>query len=163
MPSLVVFGTVYALMKFFFEEQQKIRHFQNQEKRQSQSLPIQLNAYERLSLFCERITIPTMLMRVKTPEMEARVLQLALMMATQQEYEHNITQQVYVSENLWKIIQFAKNDVLNTINIVAEQVDPKASGDEYAKALLEFLGEQEIHPTDKALQAIKTEANILFK
>ena len=104
-----------------------------------------------------------MLMRVKTPEMEARVLQLALMMATQQEYEHNITQQVYVSDNLWKIIQFSKNDILNTINIVAEQVDPKASADDYAKALFAYLGEQEIHPTDKALQAIKKEANLLFK
>lgn len=163
LPSLVVFGTVYVLMKYFFEEQQKIRHFKNQEKRQKQALPVQLTAYERLSLFCERISIPSMILRVKTPEMQAKVLRLGLMMAIQKEYEHNITQQVYVSDNLWKIIQFAKDDAINVVNAVSEQVDPNASGDELAKALFKYLGEREMHPTDKALQAIKTEASLLFK
>ncbi len=163
LPSLVVFGTVYVLMKHFFEEQQKIRFFKNQEKRQQAALPVQLTAYERLSLFCERISIPTMILRIKQPDMQARVLQIGLMMAVQQEYEHNITQQVYVSDNLWKIIQFAKEDILNTINIVAENVDPNASAEAYTNALFTYLEQQEIHPTEKALIAIKKEASVLFR
>lgn len=162
LPALIVFGTVYVLMKHFFEEQQKIRLFKNHEKRKQAALPAQLTAYERLSLFCERISIPTMLMRVKQPNMQAKVLQLGLMMAAQQEYEHNITQQVYVSDNLWKIIQFAKDDVLNTINHVGENIDPNAPADDLAKALFAYLQEREVHPTEKALQAIKKEASLLF-
>ena len=132
---------------------------QNQQKT---SLPLRLQAYERLSLFCERVSIPAMIMRVKSPEMTTTELKYALMIAVQHEFEHNITQQVYVSDQLWQIIKIAKNDVINTLSLVADNLEPNGNANLYATALYNYLEKRDILPLDKSLLAIKKEAGLLM-
>lgn len=161
-PALIVFFTVYTLMKQYLEDQYRIKLLESQEKKQKTTLPLRLTAYERLSLFCERTSIPATILRVKTPDMQAAALQIALLLAIQHEYEHNITQQVYVSDDLWKIIKIAKEETLNTVNYVADQVDPKADANVLAKALFDHLQTQEGQPLIIALKGIKREAALLL-
>jgi len=161
-PALIVFFTVYTLLKQFTESQERMKQLDGRQEHQKTSLPLRLTAYERLSLYCERISIPAMIMRLKTQNMTAAALQVSLMLAVQQEYEHNITQQVYVSDQLWQILKIAKEDTLNVINLASDQVDPQADANELVQVLFKSIQEREFLATDTALRAIKKEASILL-
>ncbi len=85
---------------------------------------------------------------------------MAMLIALQQEFEHNITQQIYVSEQLWDILQAARNETVNIIRAVAEQLDPNAPSEELVQRLLAFTERSEHLPMDTALRAIKKEAGL---
>lgn len=161
-PALIMFWAVQSLFKQFLQGQQQMRLMEIKQQQGSTTLPLRLQAYERLSLFCERISIPNLVMRLKTQGMQAGALRVALMMAIQQEFEHNLTQQVYISEQLWEIIKLSRTDTINVVTSVAEGVDPKASADELIKALFAAMEAREGSPLLTAQAAIKKEAGLLF-
>ncbi len=161
-PALIVFLTVYYLLKQFLNGQQQLKMLQIRQDQQKETLPLRLQAYERLSLMCERISLPNLLLRVRREGMSASELRLSLLLAIQQEYEHNITQQVYVSGQLWEIIKIARDDAVNSVSLVAEKMDAKASGRDFSAALINFLSQRDATGPDKALQAIKKEAGLLL-
>ena len=161
-PALIVFLTVYFLLKNFIEGQERMKMLEIREKQQQTSTPMRMQAYERLSLFCERISIQNLVLRLEKEGLNSAQFQLTLLLAIQQEYEHNITQQVYVSEQLWQIIKMAKEDTVNFVSLVAESVSPKAEAQEFATALMDFIGKRPISGTEQALIAIKKEASLLF-
>ena len=85
------------------------------------------------------------------------------MLAISQEFDHNTSQQLYVSETLWQIITLAKNDTLNFVAQTAADLDPKAGAEDLVNALLQALDEKEgATVLQKALVAIRTEAGQLF-
>lgn len=161
-PALVMFWAVQSLFKQFLQGQQQLRLMEIKQKQSNTTLPLRLQAYERLSLFCERISITNLVMRLKTEGMQAGALRVALMMAIQQEFEHNLTQQVYVSEQLWEIIKLSRTDTVNVVTSVAEGVDPKADANELVKALFRAVETREGSPLLTAQAAIKKEAGLLF-
>ncbi len=161
-PALVMFWAVQSLFKEFLQGQQQMRLMEIKQQQSSTTLPLRLQAYERLSLFCERISIPNLVMRLRTDGMQAGALRVALMMAIQQEFEHNLTQQVYVSEQLWEIIKLSRTDTVNVVISVAEGVDPKADANELVKALFAAMENREGAPLLTAQTAIKKEAGLLF-
>jgi hypothetical protein len=163
LPALIVFFTAYHLLKKYLDHQEQMRLIDLRQDQRRATLPLRLQAYERLSLFCERITLPNLLLRVQQGQRSASELRLALLLAIQQEYEHNITQQVYVSEQLWQIIKIARDDSIDSISIVAEKIDSRADSQEFAVAILEFLNQREATALEKALIAIKKEASLLFQ
>ncbi|MEM6967221.1 MAG: hypothetical protein AAF573_20835 [Bacteroidota bacterium] len=161
-PSLSVVFVVYIMLRQYFESEHQRKMLEIRSNQQATTLPIKLGAYERLSMFCERISIPAIIMRVRTEGTNAKALRIAMLIAIQQEYEHNITQQVYISENLWKIIQFARDDAQNTIDHVYQSVEPDADSRVFANALIHFLENKDVLPVHKAQQAIKKEASLLL-
>lgn len=161
-PALIVFFTVYQLSKQFFEKQYQLKALEYKQKQTSTTVPMKLQAYERLSMFCERIAIPSLLLRLRTENQSAAALRVSMLLAIQQEFEHNITQQLYVSKNLWEIIKFARDETVVTINGIAEKVAPDAEGKELAGTLLNYLSTQEGSVLDKALIAIKKEAGLIL-
>jgi hypothetical protein len=161
-PGLIVFLTVYYLFKQYFEKQYQISLLELRKNNQKTSIPLRLQAYERLSMLCERIAIPSLVYRLQTEDANAATLRVAMMMAIQQEFEHNVTQQVYVSEQLWEIIKLARDETLKVINGVAEKVDPKAPAKELAGILFNYLDQQEIQPLETAQAAIRKEAGLLL-
>jgi hypothetical protein len=161
-PALIVFFTVRTLLKQYLEKQHQMRLLELRDGQQKVSTPIRLQAYERLAMLAERIDIPNLLNRLRTNEGSAAGLQLSLVMAVQQEFEHNVSQQIYVSDSLWKILLFAKSETINLINGIGEKVDPKAPAKELAGTLLAYLQQQERTPSGTALAAIRKEAGLLL-
>jgi hypothetical protein len=86
-----------------------------------------------------------------------------MLLAIQQEYEHNITQQVYVSAQLWEIIKIARDDSVNTISIAMESIDNQADAQALTQAIFNILEQRGGTAVDKALLAIKKEAGVLLK
>ena len=161
-PGMLTFLAAYFVLKMYLDNQQKMQQLKMQQEQVQAGLPMRLQAYERLSLFCERIAIPSLLLRVRREGMSASELRIGLLIAIQQEYEHNITQQVYVSSQLWEIIKLARDESINFISIVAEKVGGKAEGTELANMLIGLVNQQEAMAVDKALLAIKREAATKF-
>ncbi len=158
-PALIVFLTVYTLFKSYTDQQLRLRSMELKKEDRSVVLPLKLQACERLSLFCDRISLRNLLFRVRDDSMTADTLKTAMMVAIQQEYEHNISQQIYVSGNLWKIVTFAKNDTINVIHHVRKTVDENAGGYSLQQAIFAYLEEVGETSTDKARLAIATEVN----
>ena len=161
-PALIVFLTVYYLLKQYLDGQYRLRLLDYKQQRSESATPVRMQAYERLTLFCERVDLPGMLLRTQSRGMTVSELKLALMLGVQQEFEYNQTQQVYVSESLWEIIKLAKDDVLNTVSNVAASIEPNADARKLSQALIAFLNERESTGPMIALKAIKKEASLLF-
>ncbi len=161
-PALIVFFTVRSMLKQYFAHQQNAEMIKMQKGKQEHTLPLRLQAYERLSLFCERISLSSLILRTRQEGMNAAQLRIALMMAIQQEFEHNITQQVYVSDQLWQIIKLSRDDAVQVITQATEAVDLKDDARKLAEAIMQLDSQREMAASDKALVAIKKEAGLLF-
>ncbi|MFQ5447227.1 MAG: hypothetical protein ACE5FF_09850 [Saprospiraceae bacterium] len=161
-PALIVFLTVYYLLKTYLDKQYQMKMLEFKQKQKDTTIPLRLQAYERLSLFCERISIPNLVLRLNKEKQNAAAFRLALLLTIQQEFEYNITQQVYVSEQLWQIIKISRDNTVGLIEGIAEQVDPKAPAEELVNHLLKYVETAPSSATDKALAAIKKEATILM-
>ncbi len=162
-PGLVVFITAYYLLKLYLDDRLRYEMQTHRNESMKITLPLRLQAYERLTLLCDRVSVPNTLLRIRMPGMTVGDLRGSLMLAISQEFDHNTSQQLYVSDTLWQIISFAKNDTLNFVAQTAPDLDPKADAGALVNALLHSLDEKEdVTVLQKALVAIRTEAGQLF-
>lgn len=162
-PALVVFFTAYFLLKLLLDERQRIDRMTLRQDAQKITLPLRLQAYERLTLLCDRVEIPNALLRIRTPGMTVGELTGALLLAISQEFEHNTSQQLFVSETLWQIIRVAREQTLSLITQASEGIDPKEDAEALVKKLFAALDEQGFPtPLQRAIIAVRTEAGQLF-
>lgn len=161
-PGLIVFATAYFLLRQYLNQQVTLKQIELKRDQQGTTTPLRLQAYERLSLFCERINLPSLMLRIRDNALSAGQFKAMLLINIQQEYEYNITQQVYVSDQLWEIVKIARDDSVNTISLASEMVNNEAESLELAQAIISILEKRGVTAIDKALQAIKREAAILF-
>ena len=161
-PALVVFATAYYLLKMLIDERQRIDRAILRNDAQKITLPLRLQAYERLTLLCDRAGVINTMFRVRTPGMKVRDLRATLMLAISQEFDHNTSQQLYVSETLWQIIQFAKNDTLTMVTTAGSNLNPSDDAELLFNTLLEELEQQQPPTMQKAVNAIRLEAGQLF-
>lgn len=162
LPSLIVFLTAYYLMKQYLGHQTMMKSMEIKNKDENTLTSVKLQAYERLTLFLERIQPYNLYLRLNSAEINAKALQNAMMIALQQEYEYNLTQQLYVSNNLWKIIKLAKDQ---TADIIAQCGDNVYNTDP-APALMEkinrVLTELKTSPIEHAKAAIRKEMELVI-
>lgn len=161
-PALVVFLTVYVMLRQYFNFEARAKELDFKAGHRNVTLPLRLQAYERLTVLCERISLPNLILRIRTNSMTASDLQIALQVAIRQELDHNVAQQMYVSPELWQIITLAKNDAINTVNHVAKQMPAGASGLDYSRELFRHLNEKDATGLDQALLGIKKEVSTIL-
>lgn len=161
-PSIVIFLTVYFLFKKLFDSQLQSKMFDAQQENKAGTLNLKLQAYERLLLFCERVNFPTLILRASISETSARTLSSAMILMIQQEYEHNVTQQIYVSEKLWTIVQMAKNQMIEIISQITETLPEGSGPNDLKKAIMDYHQREDRTPIETAKLAIKREAGLLL-
>lgn len=159
-PALIVFITVYLIMKKYLQQQFNLEALKFRHQESKNTLPLKLQSYERLALFCERIKPDQLIFRLNGPQMNAKDLRNSMLIAIQKEYEHNLTQQIYVSEKLWEIINFSKNEIINLIG--GTNVPDSATSQEFAQAVMEKYAQFTIDPLSKAQSAIKKETELIL-
>jgi len=111
LPSLVI----YFLMRQYTSQQTFLMAQQNRKDADKDVKALRFQAYERLIMFVERTKLSDLIIRLNTPELDANALKTILLVSVQKEYEHNITQQLYVSGQLWKMIELYKDQTINAI------------------------------------------------
>lgn len=85
-------------------------------------MPLKVQAYERFLLYLERVQLPQLVKRIYTPGMEKGTLHLLLLQNVREEFEHNLAQQLYVSNSTWNAVFNAKEELVNQINTTFEQL-----------------------------------------
>lgn len=163
LPGLIVAGTAYYLLKTLLESQNRGTQLAQRNEALKITLPIRLQAYERLTLLCDRAAITNVLLRVRMTGMSAAELRGALLLAISQEFSHNTSQQLYVSDTLWQIITLAKDETLAAVSRAAEELDVQDNDEEFIARLLHSADQQGYAtPLQRAIIAIRTEAAQLF-
>ena len=158
-PAVIVFLTVYFIMKKYLDHQFNLQVTQAKITSNKETLPLKLQAYERLAVFCNRISIPNLILRLRTPDMSGKDLADAMLLAIQQELDHNISQQVYISEQLWEILKLAKSYTVNSINTVGSTLSDKDSSTVFVDKIFEYLNSAGENPLDTASSAIRKEVS----
>ncbi|WP_264520983.1 hypothetical protein [Flavobacterium sp. N1994] len=154
-PSLITGGVAYYLFATYFKDQQNTRRWLLQKENQKHSLPLRLQAYERLALLLERINPSKLLIRVAPINDNKEAYQNLLIQHIEQEYEHNITQQVYVTDDLWTMLLTAKNTIIQNIR-KATLDETVTNADQLREKILSNLLEGQT-PTSIALSYLKNE------
>lgn len=162
LPSIVVFLTAYLIIRSFFERQEKQEEQKLRQQVQDHLLPARLQAYERIILFLERIHPDNLISRVRENNMSAADLQVALLKDIRAEYNHNLSQQLYLSNDAWILVRNAKEEMIKLINLSYGQVKPDDKSMELTRIIINTLMQSEKSPTDPAIRYIKQEAQNLF-
>ena len=162
LPSLIVFLTAYFLFREMLENSQKEREFEFRVKNSGQVTPVRLQAYERLALVLERISPQSLLMRVSPHELTTSDYQQLLLSNIRQEFEHNLSQQIYVSPMLWETIRSARENLIGIINRSAEEVGSNSSALSLSKKIIENYIEEDNQPVVEAMNELKKEIGKLF-
>lgn len=158
LPALVAGGVAYFMFSAFLQRDENEKKFEALIAKKRESLPIKLQAYERLLLFCERINPAKLLTRVNPIGDDINSYVHLLLANIEQEYEHNMVQQIYVHEDAWKAVVGSKLAIANKIRTTAEN-------SETAKELRENLlidYSQIESPTETAIAIIKQQVKKLI-
>lgn len=107
------------------------------------SKPLQLQAYERLVILCERISLPNLISRVSQPDLSARDMQYWLIENIKQEFEYNASQQIYISQIGWEAVRNLRDQTLLVINSISRTLPDNARAHDLNKGLLEAILNQE--------------------
>lgn len=156
-PALIVFFTAWIILRNMIKNDQDKRRQELILQNSRTVTPIKLQAYERIVLFLERISLESLLVRVSTPDMSATQLHLAMLNAVRSEFEHNLSQQIYMSQQAWEVVRNARSNMIKIINTEVEKLPADSSGMSLSKHLLEKLMELEKEPTRAAIDYIKGE------
>jgi len=157
LPSIFLLVMTYLMLSNFMDNEEKRRMYFLKKETQKSALPIRMQAYERLALFLERITLDRLLVRVPARKMNTETYSRVLVDLIRQEFEHNLSQQIYVSENTWKMVVRAKSTTVTLVNNTANELSPQTPGIELSKKLLNHIMEMEAYPTKQALSYLKGE------
>jgi hypothetical protein len=159
---LLILGGFLWLVYIYLNFERKSRLVELRIKTQERTLPLQLNAYERIILFLERLNPSNLLMRNYEPGMKPRDLGEKSIADIRAEYEHNLTQQIYVSAESWDVLKKVKDETILLINIQLNQCGEHITGLEFCKLVFERMSKMEVNPYDYSINTIKKEVQQLF-
>lgn len=156
-PSLITGSVAFYMFESHFKDQRNTRKWLINKENQKQALPLRLQAYERLALLLERITPSKLLIRV-APLNDSKVdYQNLLIRHIEQEYEHNLTQQIYITDQAWVMILTAKNTIIQNIRKITRDASI-TTADELREKILSVQFENESASTI-ALSYLKSEVS----
>lgn len=166
--GLVLYGMFLVIRSFANKElNEKYATIKAEEQKRlvenrKESLPIRLQSYERICLLLERISPANLMRRLHPGELVVGAFQQVLLHEINNELNHNLSQQLYMSDNAWSLVKQSVQESIMLVNNSAAMLEDEAPGIELAKKILENAREHEINPTEAALTYVKEEARGLF-
>lgn len=156
-PAGIIAYVTLNMVRKFLEENVRKEAMQIKQEASKTTLPLRLQAYERLIILLERIRINSLVMRIHKSGMDAQYFQAELMKTIRAEFEHNVSQQLYVSDNAWNLVMFAKEEIVQMLNIANRASYEGQSATEFSKILFELNAKIEHSPIDEAIKFLKKE------
>lgn len=158
LPASITGFVAYYMFNSFLKQQNNERKLALLAEKKKDALPIKLQAYERMLLFCERINPVKMLLRI-TPISDNTNDYLQLLIANiEQEFEHNLVQQIYITNETWLAIMGAKSAIINKLRQTAE--NSNTANDLRQNVLIDYS--KSLPPTETAISFIKNEVKKLL-
>ncbi len=161
--GVIVFFVGWFFVRAYIKETLDIKTLEFKKAGLAHALPLRLQAYERIVLFLERINPSNMLVRLHVSGMSAREMQNIILSDIRAEYQHNISQQIYVSNTAWAVLKKIKEDTISMINSATYALPENAPAVELSKSILIHLANLETdNPYDTALTIVKRDIQQLF-
>lgn len=161
-PAAIVLYGMYLTVKSFTNKELEKSLVDLKLKNRDITLPIRLQAYERICLFLERISPNNLVMRLNDSAVNAKQFQQILLSEIRSEYNHNLSQQVYMTDNAWKLVVNVKEEIIAVVNQAGHALSDDAKSIELAKKIFSLMSEKEIDPVVTALSEIKNEIRQVF-
>ena len=162
LPASIFLYGMFMIVRSFINRDIEIRKLEVRSRAIETILPNRLQAYERLCLFLERIAPQNMLLRLNAPGLPAREFHRMLLDEIRNEYNHNVSQQVYMSEAVWSLVKNAKEDLVIQINEAAQSMHLESTSLDLAKKIFELAMEKKVDPMGHALSELKKEIQQTF-
>lgn len=161
-PASIVLYASYLLVRSFLHKEIELKKLEIRGRSIETVLPSRLQAYERMTLFLERMAPQNLLVRLNTDATSAREFHQLLLSEIRNEYNHNVSQQVYMSEQVWDLIKNAKEDLIVLINNAASEMTADSTSLDLAKKIFEHAVNKPIDPLAHALSEMKQEIQRTF-
>ena len=161
-PASVVLYAAYLLVRTFIQKEIELRKLEVRSRAIETILPNRLQAYERMVLFLERMAPQNLLVRLSTSGMPAREFHQLLLSEIRNEYNHNVSQQVYISQEVWELIKNAKEDLIVSINDAASDMNLESTSLDLSKKIFEKSINKSVDPLGHALVELKKEIQQTF-
>lgn len=156
-PALLMLLLTYLILSNFVDNEEKRRMYSLRKANQKNALPVRLQAFERLSLFLERITPSSLLVRHSSTNLNVKQYQQILLKAIRDEFEYNLSQQIYLSDEAWRMVVTAKSTTVSIINNIAGKLPDNLPAIELSKRILEETMNMNQFPTRAAINFLKQE------
>lgn len=152
----------FYLFKPYLDKQSQLQILELKRSAGNQTLPLRLQAYERVVLFIERINPANMLIRLNVGSLSAAELHIIVVNEIRNEFQHNITQQIYVSSRVWAVLKRVKEDTLSLVNNAVKALPENSTGMELSKTVLIHLSQLEDDPYEIAVNLVRQDLEELF-
>lgn len=170
--TMVILLIVVLIMPYYLSKQhqkaleaisanQELIHMQIESDRKFEKekklTGLTLQAYERAALFLERVNPINIVPRLLKPGMKASQFEMLLVNNIREEYEHNMSQQLYISDDAWEMVKLAKENIMNLVNASNASLKETATANELAREVLTKSIDKEVVLINKALSNLKKE------
>ncbi|TYC18004.1 hypothetical protein ES677_01105 [Bizionia gelidisalsuginis] len=159
-PAVVTGVIAYFFFKEHIKNENNRRHFLMHKDFKKEALPMRLQAYERMTLFLERIVPSKLLIRVAPLSSDKNDYERLLIDSIEQEFEHNLSQQIYLTSDCWSIILAAKNTTIQLI-LKANMSEKTDNANKLREVILTEMMEKQA-PSSTALAYIKEEISAIW-
>jgi hypothetical protein len=161
-PASLVLYAVYLIVRSFMIKEIELKKLEIRTRSIETILPARLQAYERMTLFLERIAPQNLLIRLNNPGFTARDFQKILLDEIRNEYNHNVSQQIYMGEDTWNQTRNAKEDLVMLINDAASAMTPESTSIDLSKKIFEMTMEKKVDLIGLALTGLRNEIQQTF-
>ena len=163
LSGIIVFLTGWFFIKNYLNEKMSSQKSELRKESMKFTLPLRLQAYERAVLFLERVNPANILIRLHNQGLSAAEMQAMVIADIRAEYQHNVSQQIYVSDTTWMIVKKIKDDTISLVNSAANALPDNSSSTELSRSILTHLANlEEENPYDLALNIVKRDIQSLF-
>ncbi|UWX56212.1 hypothetical protein NYZ99_08190 [Maribacter litopenaei] len=159
LPSIVTGAIAFYFFRMHTNNEEGRRRFLLHKDSQKDTLPVRLQAYERMALFLERIAIPSLVVRVAPKSQDKDAYENLLIKSIETEFDHNLSQQIYMTDECWNIIKAAKNATVQMIRKAA--MSQSETADKLREDILNDTMEK-ASPSATALSFVKKEISELW-
>ena len=160
--SISIIIIVFLFLKRQSQKEQVYLEVELKKQRQEFFLPNRVDAYERAILLMERLHPNSLVMRLNNPSLPAKIMQAEFLKTIREEFDHNITQQLFISPIAWKLLRDSKEELVKLINLAASQVQENATAIELSAKIFELVAQLEKLPSEVATEFLKKEFQELF-
>ena len=165
--SFLLIYLFHETLRFIKSRDEKMQLMHAHQNRKTENTPVQqsesivqleLQAAERFALFLERISPDKLVMRLHQNGMSAKILQAEMLRSIREEFDHNLSQQIYISEGSWELIKNAKEEMVKFISAIGDTMGLKSTGLDLSRKIFESASRVDKLPSEIALQYLRKEA-----
>lgn len=161
-PSIIVLIFTLVLVKWFLKSENDRRKQELLLNQNKESLPHRIAAYERLTLFLERISAESIVIREQPNSVTVKDLQSNILNSIRTEHEHNMAMQVHLPSTTWQLVRNAKEEMIRTVNISANMVKPNDPSIALGKTILEQYPNNAAYHIKRALDGLKNDVQSIY-